>query len=104
MLQHAVLLALLAAVGGDGAVLATPLPPGLLPAPLYSASSNGGFFEKERHIAPAAGRKPHFVFVLLDDWGWGNAGWNNPAVEHVTPVMNDLVRNGINMSHHYVFK
>ena len=101
MLQHAVLL--LAAAGDDGAAPAT-LPPGLLPAPPYSASSNGGFFDKERHTAPAAGRKPHLVFMLLDDWGWGNAGWINPAVEHVTPVMNDLVRNGINMSHHYVFK
>ena len=36
--------------------------------------------------------------------GWGNAGWNNPAVAHVTPTMNRLVAEGINISHHYVFK
>lgn len=36
--------------------------------------------------------------------GWGNAGWNNPAVAHVTPTMNRLVAEGINISRHYVFK
>ena len=75
-----------------------------LPAPPFGPQANGGFFEKERRVAPAAGRKPHLVFILLDDWGWGNAGWNNPSCAHVTPTLDGLVKDGIELSHHYVFK
>ena len=65
--------------------------PGTMPAPAYDASSNGdphlrlrlrlcssllgasrcgragGFFGKERHIPPAAGKQPHITFILMDD-------------------------------------
>ena len=75
-----------------------------LPAAPFGPQANGGFFEKERRIAPAAGRRPHLVFILLDDWGWGNAGWNNPSCAHVTPTLDGLVKDGIELSHHYVFK
>ena len=27
----------------------------------------GGFFGKERHIPPAAGKQPHITFILMDD-------------------------------------
>ena len=26
----------------------------------------GGWFEKEKHIAPAAGKQPHITFILLE--------------------------------------
>jgi hypothetical protein len=42
------------------------LPPGLLPALPFGPASNGGFFGKEVKTAPAAGRKPHIVMVLLE--------------------------------------
>ena len=35
----------------------------LLPAPF--PPNNGGWFEKERKIEPAAGRQPHVAFILL---------------------------------------
>ena len=73
-------------------------------APPFGPQANGGFFEKERRVAPAAGRRPHLVFILLDDWGWGNAGWNNPSCAHVTPTLDGMVKDGIELSHHYVFK
>jgi hypothetical protein len=35
----------------------------VLPAPF--PPSNGGWFDKERKIEPAAGKKPHIAFILL---------------------------------------
>ena len=77
---------------GLGQVVAA-MGPGTMPAPAYDASSNGapaaapapapalllfarclkvwaragGFFGKERHIPPAAGKQPHITFILMDD-------------------------------------
>lgn len=42
--------------------------------------------------------KPHIIMHLVDDWGWANAGWHskdNPEV--VTPNMNSLVLNGVEL-------
>jgi hypothetical protein len=36
-----------------------------LPAPPFGPQSNGGWFGKERHIAPAGGRKPHIAMILM---------------------------------------
>eukprot|EP01052_Picozoa_sp_SAG31_P047448 SAG31_NODE_9501_length_1267_cov_2.899829_2_plen_127_part_00 len=100
---HAVrlLLAVLALVQKLGAASSA-----LLPAKPYDATSNGGFFGREVHVPPVGprGQKPHIVFVLLDDWGWGNAGWNNPAVAEQTPTLSALVKTGIELERHYVFK
>lgn len=78
--------------------------PFTLPAAPYTPASNGGHYGSERRVPPAAGTQPHLVFVLLDDWGWGSAGWHNPAVSHTTPNLNRLVAAGIELDRHYVFK
>ena len=52
---------------------APPSPPLLLPAPF--PPSNGGWFDREKKVPPAAGIQPHIAFIILDDWGWADAGW-----------------------------
>ncbi|CAJ1355173.1 unnamed protein product [Effrenium voratum] len=50
--------------------------------------------------------KPHILFVLVDDLGWANVGFNleeaNPEV--VTPNLDSLVASGIHLKRHYVHK
>ena len=50
--------------------------------------------------------KPHIVFMLVDDWGWANAGYHrNPSTpEVVTPNIDNLVEQGLELDQHYVFK
>ncbi|GAB5355832.1 hypothetical protein AAMO2058_000238900 [Amorphochlora amoebiformis] len=63
----------------------------------------------ERLIKPrgrADGKKPHIMFVLLDDYGWANAGWHRPEGfdEVQTPNLDSLVSEGIELDRHYVYK
>lgn len=53
-----------------------------------------------------AGQKPHIIMHLIDDYGWANAGWHRQADfrEVQTPVMNDLVKNGIELDRAYSFQ
>ena len=53
--------------------------------------------------------KPHVIFLLVDDYGWGGAGWHNTVEsggqrEVQTPNMDELVSTGINLNQHYTFK
>lgn len=76
------------------------------------AGHNGGFLE--RLTTPAAGKRPHLVFVLFDDYGWADAGWHRnytmgnvhvPATNEVqTPNLDKLVGEGINLNRNYVYK
>lgn len=59
--------------------------------------------EPERNFCTAADDdyvQPNIVFVLADDYGFNDVGWNNPAVE--TPVLNQLGQNGIILDRNYV--
>jgi hypothetical protein len=48
--------------------------------------------------------KPHVIFFLVDDYGWGGAGWHNTVESggqrevQTTPNMDDLVSTGINLN------
>ena len=58
-------------------------------------------------ILPAANlaansTKPNIVFVFVDDWGYSDVGFRNPAV--LTPNFDDMVKNGLLLDRHYVFK
>jgi arylsulfatase A-like enzyme len=64
---------------------------------------------------PAGGRQPHIVMMLLDDFGWADAGWHRnytapgglfvpPTPEVLTPHMNALVADGIELDRAYVYK
>ena len=50
--------------------------------------------------------QPHIVFMLVDDWGWANAGFHRdpPTPEVVTPNIDSLVKQGLELDQHYVFK
>lgn len=53
----------------------------------------------------AAADKPHVVLILVDDWGWDNAGYHRPAgdKEIVTPHIDQLVKEGIELDRHYTY-
>ena len=52
------------------------------------------------------GDQLHIVFMVVDDWGWANAGYHRspPTPEVVTPNIDSLVKQGLELDQHYVFK
>ena len=44
--------------------------------------------------AVTANHKPHLVYILADDLGWANVGWNRavPTKEVATPNLDGLVK------------
>ena len=46
--------------------------------------------------------KPHIVFILADDLGWGDVGWNNPVMADVTQRLSKLANSGVTLSQYYV--
>ena len=74
---------------------------------------NGG--THERLLPPAAGKKPHIWMLLFDDYGWADAGWHRDTTgpggvhipadpEVVTPNLNQMVKEGIELDRAYVYK
>ena len=74
---------------------------------------NGGIHE--RLLPPAAGKKPHIWMLLFDDYGWADAGWHRDTTgpggvhipadpEVVTPNLNQMVKEGIELDRAYVYK
>ena len=53
-----------------------------------------------------ASSKPHLIFMLVDDWGWANVGYhhNPPTKEVITPNIDGLVREGLELDQHYAYK
>lgn len=46
--------------------------------------------------------KPHIVFVLVDDWGYADISFRNPAIH--SPNFKNLTDTGLILGRHYVFK
>ena len=46
--------------------------------------------------------KPHIVFVLVDDWGYADVSFRNPAI--YSPNFQKLAQTGLILDRHYVFK
>ena len=46
--------------------------------------------------------KPNIVYVLVDDWGYGDVGFRNPAIK--SPMFDELASSGVILDRHYVFK
>lgn len=44
-------------------------------------------------------KRPNIVFIIADDLGWADIGYNNPHVK--TPNMDRLAREGVILTHHY---
>ena len=55
--------------------------------------------------APQADKKPHIVFMLVDDWGWANVGYHRdtPTKDISTPNLDGLVKEGLQLDQHYVY-
>ena len=47
-------------------------------------------------------RKPTLAFVFIDDWGYSDVGFRNPAMK--TPNFDTLASTGVILDRHYVFK
>lgn len=60
--------------------------------------------------AATAATKPHLVYVLSDNLGWGNVGYHRaaspsgPSPEVVTPNIDHLVATGIELDRLYTYK
>ena len=54
----------------------------------------------------AAQQKPHIIFILVDDWGWANVGYHRdtPTSEVVTPHIDELVQEGLELDQHYTYQ
>lgn len=53
-------------------------------------------------IAASTTTKPHIVFVLVDDWGYADVSFRNPAIH--SPNFQNLAETGLILDRHYVFK
>ena len=56
---------------------------------------------------PAAGRKPHIVLLVVDDWGFANVGYHRRGWSHDdvdTPNFDALVEAGLELDRNYVHK
>ena len=53
-------------------------------------------------VTAAPATKPHIVFVFVDDWGYADVGFRNPAVK--TPNFDMLAKTGLLLDRQYVFK
>lgn len=50
--------------------------------------------------------KPNILHILVDDFGWADAGWHRPEgyKDIQTPNMVALVKEGVELDRHYVYK
>ncbi|XP_065196700.1 arylsulfatase B-like [Sycon ciliatum] len=70
--------------------------------PTESKRTAGQQQEEEYGRESAAGSKPHIVFVLVDDWGYSDVGFRNPAIK--SPMFDELASSGVLLDRHYVYK
>lgn len=56
--------------------------------------------------AVSAAKLPNILHILVDDFGWADAGWHRPDgyTDVQTPIMNSLVKEGVELDRHYVYK
>ncbi len=50
----------------------------------------------------ALATKPNIVFVLVDDWGYADIGFRNPAIK--SPNFDTLANTGLILDRHYVYR
>lgn len=52
------------------------------------------------HAADASAQKPNILLLVADDLGWADVGWHGGKFK--TPVLDGLVREGVELDRHYV--
>ena len=102
LLQLTALLELLA----PPAALAATSTPSRLPQHRASLKADDGGTAVETHKVITNKQKPNILHILLDDFGWADAGWHrSPGYTDLqSPNMDALVRGGIELDRHYVFQ
>ena len=72
----------------------------VLLAPLGSAVPNS--FHHQPRVPT---KKPHIVFMMVDDWGWADVGYHRetPTRDISTPNIDNLVKEGLQLDQHYVY-
>ena len=57
------------------------------------------------HPDHSVDKKPNILFMMVDDWGWANVGYHRdtPTKDISTPNMDELVNEGLQLGHHYVY-
>ena len=51
-------------------------------------------------ISAAAAERPNILLIVADDLGWSDVGWHGGFGK--TPVMDRLVKEGVELNQHYV--
>ena len=46
--------------------------------------------------------QPNIVFIMADDLGFADVGWNNPKMENVTKHISGLAKEGVILNQYYV--
>ena len=51
-------------------------------------------------------KQPHLIYLLVDDWGYGNWGYHRPEgfTETITPNLDTLAEEGVVLENFYVHK
>ena len=88
------------------AALAATSTPSRPPQHHASLKAENGSTAVETHRVIANKQKPNILHILLDDFGWADAGWHrSPGYSDLqSPNMDALVRGGIELDRHYVFQ
>jgi hypothetical protein len=52
-------------------------------------------------VTSSAASLPHIAFVLVDDWGWNDVGYQSTDLGDCTPHMDSLAESGVKLSNYY---
>ena len=74
----------------------------MLSGRLLGVLSVGVLSIAENSSSRAASLKPHILFLLADDLGYGDLGYTGSDIK--TPVIDSLAKNGTVMGHYYVMQ
>lgn len=64
-----------------------------------SALAGTSAFSLNQQSNAQSPKNPNIVFIISDDMGWSDIGYNNPEIK--TPNLDALASNGIKLTHHY---
>lgn len=84
------LLGLLFVAGCDSGVDSAPIPANDAPSPSATTTN-----------AAAATERPNVLFILVDDMGWNDAGYNGSEI--ATPVLDEIASLGVRLDRNYAY-